>query len=362
MIKTNSFDAVVDFSPKGRQKRMDAVLHAGEKKMPASLHFYESLPREKPGYHFVRVQTHRPHFLKWDDDFEVLESGKKRILGKGRVLMPYSDRVTQTKVKKRIALLEALQKDKKSMLLILAQEKGIRGLSENEIRAFSSSSWKSILRVTEELEGEGEIKILSFDPLFLLSQKSFGFLCQKIVDFLARFHEKHPGQSGASPERIQKKFGLHPRVLSLALKHLLHTGRIKEAMGKASLPDFNVVITPDDKRILRELEEMCLKGDFRLFSLEELRRHFKLTTNKLDWMLSLLIERKKIVQGKDGLLLHSQWIDEIIRSLKKSKKKELTVAEFKELTGLTRKYAIPLLELLDQMGVTRRKGSLREIL
>jgi hypothetical protein len=40
----------------------------------------------------------------------------------------------------------------------------------------------------------------------------------------------------------------------------------------------------------------------------------------------------------------------------------LTVGEFKDLTGLSRKFAIPLLELLDEMGVTRRRGATREIL
>ena len=107
---------------------------------------------------------------------------------------------------------------------------------------------------------------------------------------------------------------------------------------------------------------MCLKGDFRQFSLEDRRRHFHITPQKLDWMLSLLTERKKIIQGTDGLLLHSQWLDEVVQNLKKSGKKEMTITEFKKITGLSRKYAIPLLELLDQMGVTRRKGSVREIL
>jgi selenocysteine-specific elongation factor len=48
--------------------------------------------------------------------------------------------------------------------------------------------------------------------------------------------------------------------------------------------------------------------------------------------------------------------------IKESGKRELTVSDFKKMTGLSRKYAIPLLELLDQMGVTRRKGPSRLIL
>ena len=69
-----------------------------------------------------------------------------------------------------------------------------------------------------------------------------------------------------------------------------------------------------------------------------------------------------IVEGIDGFILHSRWLDEIIRKIRSSGKRELTVADFKGMTGLSRKYSIPLLELLDSMGVTRRKGSVRDIL
>lgn len=361
-MNTNCFDAAVDFLPAGERRQMDAVLRAGGERTSASFHFYEPLPKDKPGPHLVRIHTHRPLLLGWGDAFDVLGSGRSRILGKGRVLNLFSEKVTQTKIKKRIDFLKALQKDRKSAVSALAQDKGIRGLREEEIRDFFPSGEKTLLRLVQELEEEGKIWILSFDPLFLLSQEGFIFLCGKITEFLSRFHQKYPDQNGASQERIQKRFDVLPRVLSLALKHLLHTGQVKETGGEFSQPDFRVILTPEDEKILKKLEEMCLKGDFRLFSLEDLRRHFRISPKKLDRMLSFLIERKKIVQGKDGLLLHSKWLDEIIQNIKRSNKKELTIAEFKEMTGLTRKYAIPLLELLDQMRVTQRKGSLRKIL
>ncbi len=361
-MKTNCFDAAVDFSPGGKRKRLDAMLRVGGEKTSASFHFYESELKQKPSPRFVRIHTHQLLSLKWRDAFDVLEPGKRRILGKGHVLNPFSEKVTQTKMKKRIAFLHALQGDEKDVLSTLVQEKGIQGLEEEEIQEFSSIGLASLLRLTEELEGEGKVKILSFSPLFLLSPDSLDFIYKKILDFLTRFHQKYPEQSGASQERIQKQFDIHSRILSLALKHLVHTGQIKQAAEKLALADFEVILTSEDEKILQKLEDMCLKGDFRLFSFEDLRRHFHITTQKLDWMLSLLTERKKIIQGKDGLILHSQWLDEVVQNLKELGKKEMTIAEFKKMTGLSRKYAIPLLELLDQMRVTRRKGSVREIL
>ena len=362
MINTSCFDAAVDFVPAGGQMRLEAWILIKGKKIPASLHFYQQAQKKEPGPWLARVQLHQPLSLKWNDDFEVQESGRNVILGKGHVLNLDSDKVTRTKIKKRVAFLESLQGEERDMILGLARKKGMQGIREKEIHDFSSLAQESLLSLAQLLEEEGKVRILSFTPLFLVAQESLNFLFQKIMVFLERFHRKSPQAAGVSLESIKKRFDLHPRILSLALRHLQHTGQIKEAGGKISLSGFQVIFTPEDNKILGQMEEMCLKGQFRLFSLDELRRHFRLSPPKLDSMLSFLIERNKIVQGKDGLLLHSQWLDEIIHKVRKSRRKELSVGDFKEMTGLTRKYVIPLLELLDQMGVTRRKGSVRKVL
>lgn len=361
-MKTSCFDAAVDFIPAGRKKRLEARILIKGKKISASFQFYEQAQKGESEPWLVRVHIHQPLSLKWKDDFEVQEPGRKAILGKGCVLNPDSEKVTRTKIKRRVAFLESLRRDEKDLILGLARKNGAQGIREKEIHDFSSLAQESLLSLAQQLEEEGKVRILSFSPLFLVAQESLDFLFQRIMVFLERFHQKHPQAAGVSLESIQKRFVLHPRILSLALKYLQHTGQIKDAGGKISLSGFKVIFTPEDKKILGELEEMCLRGQFRLFSLDELRTHFRLSPRKLDSMLAFLIEKNKIVQGKDGLLLHSQWLDEIIHKVRKFRKKELSVADFKEMTGLTRKYVIPLLELLDQMGVTRRKGSFREVL
>ncbi len=360
-MKTSCFDAAVNFSPVDTEKPLDVILLIQGEKISASFFFYDQIQKEKPAL-FVRVHPRQPLLLKWKDKFEVHGSGKAPLLGEGRVLNPFSEKISQGKIEKRIAFLKHLQGDEKEMVFALAQEKGLKGLKERDITDFSSLAKRIPQRLAQELEAEGKIRILTFSPLFLLSQESFDFLCQTILSFLAQFHESHPDQKGVSLERIKKRFKLHPRILSLGLKHLSRAGQVTEFEEKLALSEFMMTLTPEEEGILRELEDLCLKGEFRSLSFEDLRQRFRLSSKKLDKLLSFLIERKKVVQGKDGLILHSKWLDEIISRIEKSRKRELTVADFKELTGLTRKYAIPLLELLDQMGVTRRKGRIREIL
>jgi selenocysteine-specific elongation factor len=121
-------------------------------------------------------------------------------------------------------------------------------------------------------------------------------------------------------------------------------------------------VSPEEKKLLAEMEVLLQKGKFRSSSQEELQNLLGVSPDKLKRLMSLLIERKKIVQGKDGFLVDSEWLDAIIARVRNLDKKELRVADFKKMTGLSRKYAIPLLELLDQMKITRRRGSTREIL
>jgi len=318
--------------------------------------------KEDPYEFFVSIYVAQPLSLKWKDRFEIRSLKSQEIMGECEVLNPLSLKTSQSKIKNKIEFLQCLSGSEKEMLLALTQKKGVNGLWEGELVDFSAIPEKVLLLLSQELEAEGKIRILSFSPLFLLSQESIHFLCQKILSHLKRFHGNYPGENGIVIEKLRKRFGLHSRVLSLALKHLSRTRKIKEYDGRIALEDFNIDLSSDEIKLLNEMEKMILNGEFHSVSLEDLRKHFRLSTERLYNMLSLLTEKKRVIQGKEGLILHSRWLDEIVSKIRNSGTKELSVSDFKEMTGLTRKYAIPLLELLDQMGVTKRKGAVRQIL
>jgi selenocysteine-specific elongation factor len=80
--------------------------------------------------------------------------------------------------------------------------------------------------------------------------------------------------------------------------------------------------------------------------------------------LEVLVERGRLVRIVDGRLFHAQALDELRAKLATYARRSRTidVAAFKELAGVTRKNAIPLLEQLDAERRTRRTGNVREIL
>ena len=361
-MKTFCFDAAVEFKSPVAKGPIQVRLCLEEAEIPASFHFYQKKSVEMDKTTIVQVHSRKPLSVKWKDSFTFKEPGGGEVLGEGIVLDPVSVRTAPGRMKRRMRFLQQLKGDEKEMLFALAEYRGTKGVWEKEILLFSTLSHKSILQLSLELEADGLIRILGFSPLFFISQPGFIFLCENILNYLKRYHEDHPERSGVPKSKIQRRFNLHPRIHSLTLKYLVQDGQIMERGDVVVLSRFKMTLQREEEKIMARLENMLMKGEFQSVSQEELQKTLRLSKARLQEIMLILVERKKIVLGKDGFILHSRWLEEIIAKVRKSNRKELTVLEFKEMTGLSRKYAIPLLELLDQMGITRRKGPIREIL
>jgi selenocysteine-specific elongation factor len=357
-MKAPVFDAVLDF-PLGepvREVRAEIVLLSGA--VAARLLDYAAPGRKKAP--FVRVMTDRPVDVRWADPFEV-RTPSGDLLGRGKCLFPDPPSPQELRLSRRKTLLARLALGEKDMILALTEFGGFKGLDGEALAMFCRLPRSRVELLAGALEEEGLVRILGFSPLRLVSQSSLDFLRDRMVAFLARYHKAHPGERGAPVETLEKRFDAPRTVLVLALRLLAKEERAAEESGFVRLPDFRIPLSADEGT-LTALEGMVLRGELGSVTMDDLRAKFKLSPARLQTLLAALAERKKIVEGFDGFILHQRWLDEIVRKIRGSGKRELTVADFKAMTGLSRKYSIPLLELLDSMGVTRRKGSVRDIL
>ncbi len=355
-MSATSFDAVLDFEAKdlGPDGRAIVVLR-GERE-PAVV-AAQKMPKAPASWALVTAAG--PLDARWRDAFEVLaEDG--RPVGRGVVLFPSP--AADLKPQRRRELLERLSGGEEAMVLVLAELAGIRGLAAEEVGAFSRLGPVRVEEIARALEAEAKVRILSFSPLTFVLQESLDFLRRRVAAYLGQYHKKHPAQRTVPLERIEKRFGIAPNVLNLALRALAKEGRVALAGGAAELVGYRPPLSVEDEALLARMESLVLEGEFGRVSLDELSRRLHLSAGRLQRLLAELMERKKIVEGRDGFIVHQRWLDEVVEKVRGSGRRELTVADFKALTGLTRKYAIPLLELLDEMGVTRRKGAVRDVL
>jgi selenocysteine-specific elongation factor len=323
------------------------------------------LPSERFNLPYLKIKTSLPFEVRWGDNFQIRLPGFNLPVP-ARVIYPQANQLTKTKKEEKlIQCLDRYADGEKAMLLALTEEAGFQGLREKELEDFCRLSSSQLSQLALELEKEGQLFILEFSPLFLLSRKSFDFLLTKMMSYIEDYHQRRPAETGPSIKKIQERFKLPKPVLQLALNRLIKDGQVEISGEQVWRHGFEISLSKEEDDIMTAIEKLLLEQKFSASSLEELARKFKVHPQRLETMVELLLQKKKVVESQDGFILHASWLEEIKKELedrKRNGQRELTVGEFKKLTGLSRKYAIPLLEFLDELGLTRRSGSKRIIL
>jgi len=125
-----------------------------------------------------------------------------------------------------------------------------------------------------------------------------------------------------------------------------------------------VVMKDEEAESKQKIEEAFSAAGLKVPALHEVIAGLKVDKTRAQKIVTLLLRDKVLLKISDELVFHRTALEELRRLVAEQKKKspKMDVARFKELTGVSRKYAIPLLEYLDRERVTRRVGDAREIL
>ncbi|HMA76829.1 MAG TPA: SelB C-terminal domain-containing protein, partial [Candidatus Krumholzibacteriaceae bacterium] len=118
-------------------------------------------------------------------------------------------------------------------------------------------------------------------------------------------------------------------------------------------------LASDEENSLLKLEELILAGGFEFPSENELAGEYK--RELLTGYLHILRERKSVVRIKEAGYIHSEYISKITGILRDyfADENELDIGKFKKMLGVSRKFAVPILEHLDGIGYTKRVGNRR---
>jgi selenocysteine-specific elongation factor len=114
----------------------------------------------------------------------------------------------------------------------------------------------------------------------------------------------------------------------------------------------------------KKIEDAFAAAALKVPALNEVLAGLKIDKVRAQKIVTLLLRDKVLTKVSDELVFHRSALEDLRKRVAAHKMKSATidVATFKELTGVSRKYAIPLLEYLDRERVTKRVGDARQIL
>ena len=205
--------------------------------------------------------------------------------------------------------------------------------------------------------------ILRAGDLFL-HRPAFQSLQSNTVSSVANFHKKNPLVGGISREELRAQVDASPEVFEAVSSMLIREKKLEVIGDLARLPGQGVVMKDDEAESKKKIEDAFAAAGLRVPGLNEVLAGLKVDKARAHKIVTLLLRDKSLIKISDELVFHRTALEQLRRELAvyKSKSSKIDVARFKELTGVTRKYAIPLLEYLDRERITRRVGDAREIL
>jgi selenocysteine-specific elongation factor len=189
-------------------------------------------------------------------------------------------------------------------------------------------------------------------------------LKRSIVSTVASFHEKNPLVGGISKEELRDHAQASSEVFAAALEMLVRERKLEVAGEIVHLPGRGVVMKDEEAESREIIERAFASTGLKVPALKDVLAGLKVDKARAQKIVTLLLRDKILVKISEDLVFHRDALLDLRKcmSSEKAKSPKIDVARFKDMTGVSRKYAIPLLEYLDREHVTRRVGDERLIL
>ncbi|HMC62157.1 MAG TPA: selenocysteine-specific translation elongation factor [Candidatus Solibacter sp.] len=184
---------------------------------------------------------------------------------------------------------------------------------------------------------------------------------ERLVKTVREFHQKHPLLPGIARQDVRGR-ELHDAPAFVLDALIADASQIVAEGETVRLRGHKLVLKEDEEQARAAIERAFEETGLAVPSLAEVLAKSGVEAARSRSLLQILLRDKRLVRINDELVFHQSAIEGLRGMLAAKKGTRFGVASFKEWTGVSRKYAIPLLEFLDREKVTRRDGDERVVL
>ena len=198
----------------------------------------------------------------------------------------------------------------------------------------------------------------------LIAPAVFAEVAKVLLQALKKFHDSNPLVTGMSKEELRDRMNLGADVFYSVLEKLAEEKKLEVAGELVHLSGRGVVMKDEEAESKKIIEQAFASAGLKVPSMKEVLAGLKVDKIRAQKIVTLLLRDKVLIKISEELVFHQSALMDLrqkIAALKNTTPK-IDVARFKDMTGVSRKYAIPLLEYLDRERVTRRVGDERVIL
>ena len=212
-----------------------------------------------------------------------------------------------------------------------------------------------VILLSGPIEKEVEHGHVPSGTALLVSLSGWHGLVQQMLSILRAYHGQYPLRKGMPKEELKSRLRLTTRLFNEIVPRTAREGYIKEQETWICLNDHQVVFDPDTQRRVDELLGQFRRQPYATPSMAESD-----TMVGAD-VLSALIEQGILVKVSGEVVFLKETYDEMVNRVVETIQRQgnITVAQVRDMFQASRKYALGLMEYLDEKKVTRRQGDVR---
>ncbi len=320
----------------------------------------------KPGDETVaQLRLDAPVSLVKDDRYVIRSYSPVRTIGGGAVLnpMPPKHKGFRKDIIDGLSRINELSPEE--LVAFCVDRSGYRGASFSDLAVMTNIVDKSLEQSIQTLLSKKELILVDKENRLLIHANSFDALKQHLLQILEAYHKANPLRTGIQKEELRSKIPptLNTKVFTLLLNQMIKDAQIAAEEDTVRLVAHKISLGADQQDIRRRILSEYSRSGLQPPWFKELSIGLNTEPARAADVLRLLVEEGQLVKVKEDLYFAAGVVKDLQERLVAylTRNGEISTPQFKEMTGVSRKYVIPLIEYFDSRNVTIRIGDIRKL-
>jgi selenocysteine-specific elongation factor len=352
-------------NPKKLKNRTRVRFHSGTSEIMGIVVLLDRSDLKPGETALVQIRLESPVSLIRDDRFVIRSYSPVRTIGGGRILNPIPIKHKPNKPEVMDHLSVLTNEDAGQVLQELIQAAGYQGIRHQHLRIMVNMPERQLDKLLQAMLSQKSVIRIDKETQALLHQKVFARIQQDIVACISTYHQTYPLKHGIPKEELKSKLPqpIGAKTFLIAIQHLAKKKTIILEEDIVYMADHKVTLAVDQQELKNKILSAYLDGRLSPPYFKEIYQKLGAPEKTAKEVLSLLINDGALVKIKEDLYYHRKHLDELRNKLVQflTANEEITTPQFKDMTGASRKYVIPLIEHFDGVQLTIRIGDIRKL-
>ena len=313
----------------------------------------------------VQMRLDQPVTLIKDDRFVVRSYSPVRTIGGGRVLNPMPVKHKQNKPEVLDFLVQLKEASPEQIVLGHIQVAGYDGVALRDLIILTNLQEKQLDKMLQAMLSSRQAILMDKDKRLYVHETTFKALQNEMHDLLAAYHKDNPLKPGMSKEELKSKLpaNMGIKLFMLALQHMVKAGEVVQGEDIVHLANHRVALGTDLQEVRAKILQVYKENDLTPPYFKDVCNQMDIPADTARQVLSLLVDEGLMVKIKEDLYYHHDPLNQLKQRLVQffETNEELDTPQFKDMTGASRKFVIPLLEYFDTIQFTLRIGDARKL-